>query len=53
MKEKERKIYVSMILIMLILYLNIVSIIQRFKQPKMTSTELLIALPKNAILKFK
>jgi hypothetical protein len=36
-----------------LLYLTIVHVIQRFKSPKLTETQLLQEIPNNLVLKFK
>ena len=55
MKKKCNKIsnVIWFILVLLLLWMIITSTIVRFKNPKLTETELLLRIPKSFILDFK
>lgn len=55
MKKKYSKIIniIWLILVLLLLWIGVTSAIARFKNPKLTETELLLRIPKSFILDFK
>lgn len=55
MKKKYSKItnIIWLILVLLLLWIAVTSIIDRFKNPKLTETEILLRIPKSFILDFK
>lgn len=55
MKKKHNKIInvIWFILVLLLLWMVVTSTIARFKNPKLTETELFLRIPKSFILDFK
>lgn len=55
MKKKHSKIIniIWLILVLLLLWIAVTSTIDRFKNPKLTETEILLRTPKSFILDFK
>lgn len=52
-KYVRRTTIIGIILVLLLLWIGVTSIIARFKNPKLTETELFLRIPKSFILNFE
>lgn len=52
-KYAKRTTIIGIILVLLLLWIGVTSIIARFKNPKLTETELFLRIPKSFILNFE
>ena len=52
-KYVKRTTIIRIILVLLLLWIGVTSIIARFKNPKLTETELFLRIPKSFILNYE